>query len=148
VFKNPLAHANPPTAESGDRPPDHRDSSLTIRPAAGLRLAPSNSPGGLSTATAAAKYTSAQFASAATELEVRLSQGKSQCWDNAVGETFFATIKAELLDDGVWPTRRSSEAATLEYIESGHNLHRRHSTLGYLSPATYEATATTVDLVA
>lgn len=65
-----------------------------------------------------------------------------------VGETFFATIKTELLDDGVWPTRRSAEAAIFEYIESDCNLHRRHSTLGYLSPAAYEATATVGNLVA
>lgn len=95
------------------------------------------------------QYTSAQFATAATELGVRLSHGrKGQCWDNAVGESFFATIKTELLDDGVWPTRRCAETAIFEYIESDYNLHRRHSTLGYLSPAAYEATATAVDLVA
>jgi transposase InsO family protein len=95
------------------------------------------------------QYTSAQFTSAATELGVRLSHGrKGQCWDNAVGESFFATIKTELIDDGVWPTRRSAQAAIFEYIESDYNLHRRHSTLGYLSPATYEATATAGDLVA
>jgi transposase InsO family protein len=95
------------------------------------------------------QYTSAQFATAATELGVRLSHGrKGQCWDNAVGESFFATIKTELLDEGVWPTMRSAETAIFEYIESGYSLHRRHSALGYLSPAAYEATATAVDLVA
>jgi transposase InsO family protein len=86
------------------------------------------------------QYTSAQFASAATELGVRLSHGrKGQCWDNAVGESFFATIKTELLDDGIWPTRASAHTAIFEYIEGDYNTHRRHSTLSYRSPAAYEA---------
>jgi transposase InsO family protein len=89
------------------------------------------------------QYTSTQFASVATELGVRLSHGrKGQCWDNAVGESFFATIKTELLEDGVWPTRASTRKAIFEYIEGDYNTHRRHSTLGYLSPAAYETTTT------
>lgn len=95
------------------------------------------------------QYTSAQFATAATDLDVRLSHGrKGQCWDNAVGESFFATIKTELLEYGVWPTRTAAHAAIFEYIEADYNQHRRHSTLGYLSPAAYEQTATATDLVA
>ena len=55
------------------------------------------------------QYTSTQLATAATELGVRLSHGRTgQCWDNAVGESFFATIKNELLEDGAWPTRASA----------------------------------------
>lgn len=95
------------------------------------------------------QYTSAQFAAAATQLGVRLSHArKGQCWDNAVGESFFNTIKTELLEDGIWPTRAAAHAAIFEYIEADYNLHRRHSTLGYLSPAAYENTATTDDLIA
>ena len=89
------------------------------------------------------QYTSTQFARAATELGVRLSHGrKGQCWDNAVGESFFATIKNELLEDGVWPTHAAVRAAIFEYIEGWYNTRRRHSTLGNISPAAYEATAT------
>lgn len=92
------------------------------------------------------QYTSAQFAAVAAELGVALSHGrKGQCWDNAVGESFFATIKTELLEDGVWPTHASARAAIFEYIESDYNLHRRHSTLSYLSPAAYEATAAIIE---
>lgn len=88
------------------------------------------------------QYTSTQFAAAATELGVRLSHGRTgQCWDNAVGESFFATIKNELLHDGVWPTRATAHAAIFDYIEGWYNTRRRHSTLGYLSPAAYENTA-------
>lgn len=95
------------------------------------------------------QYTSTQFATAATDLGVRLSHGRTgQCWDNAVGESFFATIKNELLEDGVWPTRAAAHAAIFEYIEGWYNTRRRHSTLGYLSPAAYEATAAAVTAVA
>jgi transposase InsO family protein len=95
------------------------------------------------------QYTSTQLATAAGELGVRLSHGRTgQCWDNAVGESFFATIKNELLHDGVWPTRASAHAAIFEYIEGWYNTRRRHSTLGYLSPAAYEATSTAHPAVA
>ena len=95
------------------------------------------------------QYTSTQLATAATDLGVRLSHGRTgQCWDNAVGESFFATIKNELLEGGVWPTRAAAHAAIFEYIEGWYNTRRRHSTLGYLSPAAYEATATASSAVA
>jgi transposase InsO family protein len=95
------------------------------------------------------QYTSAQFAAAATDLGVRLSHGrKGQCWDNAVGESFFATIKTELLDDGVWPTRASAHTAIFEYIEGDYNTRRRHSTLGYLNPAAYENTTNITEQIA
>jgi transposase InsO family protein len=89
------------------------------------------------------QYTSTQFAYAATELAVRLSHGrKGQCWDNAVSESFFATIKTELLGDHAWPTRISAHKAIFDYIEGDYNTRRRHSTIGYLAPAAYEATTT------
>ena len=95
------------------------------------------------------QYTSNQLATVAGELGVRLSHGRTgQCWDNAVGESFFATIKNELLEHGVWPTHASAARAIFEYIEGWYNTRRRHSTLGYLSPAAYEATATTATAVA
>ena len=73
------------------------------------------------------------------ELGVRLSVGRSgQCWDNAVAESFFATIKTELLDRRAWPTRAAARHAIFNYIEGWYNTRRRHSTLGYLSPADYE----------
>jgi len=88
------------------------------------------------------QYTSAQFADAATELGVRLSRGrKGECWDNAVGESFFATYKRELTEDRAWPTRAGLDRATFDYIEGDYNIRRRHSTLDRLSPAAYEATA-------
>jgi transposase InsO family protein len=102
------------------------------------------------------QYTSAQFATVAMELGVRLSVGrKGECWDNAVGESFFATIKNELLECQAWPSHRECRTAMFEYIEGWYNTRRLHSSLGYLSPAAYEntrhATGTTdqaMDLVA
>jgi transposase InsO family protein len=73
---------------------------------------------------------------------VRLSVGrKGQCRDRAVAESFFATIKAELLDSRAWPTRVRAEQAIFEWVEGWYNARRQHSTLDYLSPAAYEATA-------
>jgi transposase InsO family protein len=87
------------------------------------------------------QYTSSHYARLAHELNVRLSVGrKGQCWDNAVAESFFATIKTELLDRQGWPTKALAHKAIFTYIEGWYNTHRRHSTLGYLSPATYETT--------
>jgi transposase InsO family protein len=85
------------------------------------------------------QYTSTQFAIAATELDVRLSVGRrGQCWDNAVSESFFATIKKELIHRRPWPTRAAAHTAIFNYIEGWYNTRRRHSSLGNLSPAEYE----------
>lgn len=87
------------------------------------------------------QYTSGQYSRAAADAGVRLSVGrKGQCWDNAVAESFFATIKTELLDRQSWPTKAKAHKAIFEYIEGWYNTRRRHSSLGYLSPAAYEAT--------
>jgi transposase InsO family protein len=86
------------------------------------------------------QYTSGQFAAAAAELGVVLSVGrKGECWDNAVAESFFATIKRELIDDRAWPTRAGLRTAVFDYIEGWYNPRRRHSSLDYRSPAAYEA---------
>lgn len=63
---------------------------------------------------------------------------RGNCWDNAVAESFFATLKTELVADARWETRESARRALFEYIEVWYNLRRRHSTLGYVSPAQYE----------
>jgi putative transposase len=59
---------------------------------------------------------------------------KGDCWDNAVTESFFATLKTELIHRQPWPTRRDAKDAMAEYIESFYNPYRLHSSLGYVSP--------------
>lgn len=68
--------------------------------------------------------------------------GTGDCWDNAVVESFFGTLKTEL-GDPVWETRAEARAEIFEYIEIWYNARRRHSTLGYLSPNQYESTLPT-----
>jgi len=60
------------------------------------------------------------------------------CWDNAVAESFFATLKRELLPNATWATHEEARTAVFEYIEVWYNRQRRHSSLGYLSPVAYE----------
>lgn len=67
---------------------------------------------------------------------------KGNCWDNAVAESFFGTLKKELVHHEVYETREMAEKSIFEYIEVFYNRQRRHSTLGYLSPAEFEALKT------
>ena len=64
---------------------------------------------------------------------------KGNCWDNALAESFFASLKGDLIDRKLWPTRSSVEAAFKEYIENFYNGERRHSALNYTCPIDYEA---------
>jgi putative transposase len=63
---------------------------------------------------------------------------KGDCYDNAVAESFFATLQFELLMKNDWHTRDEARRAIFRYIELWYNRKRRHSTLGYVSPATFE----------
>ena len=65
---------------------------------------------------------------------------KGECHDNAVAESFFGTLKTELVDDADYRTRREAQQSLFEYIEVFYNRQRRHSYLGYVSPAEYERT--------
>jgi putative transposase len=64
---------------------------------------------------------------------------KGDCWDNAVVESFFGTLKKELIHRRPWATMKAAREAIVEYIEVFYNSKRKHSTLGYLSPANFEA---------
>ena len=63
---------------------------------------------------------------------------KGNCWDNAVAESFFATLKKELIHRQSWTSRRELGSAVFEYIEAFYNRDRRHSTLGMHSPVEFE----------
>jgi putative transposase len=68
----------------------------------------------------------------------RSMSGVGRCWDNAVAESFFSTLKVELHPAGAWRTRAEAHRAVFDYIEVFYNGERRHSTLGYLSPLAFE----------
>ena len=65
--------------------------------------------------------------------------GKGDCWDNAMMESFWATLKTELIHPGSYATRDQARAAIFEYIEVFYNRRRRHSAIGYMSPEQFEA---------
>lgn len=86
------------------------------------------------------QYKSHLFRSKLQENGIRLSMGgRGNCWDNAVVESFFKTIKAELQNDARFKTREDARAELFEYIEVFYNRRRMHSTLGYMSPAQFES---------
>jgi putative transposase len=64
---------------------------------------------------------------------------KGDCFDNAVAESFFATLKKELIHGRSWPSKTELRAEVFEYIEVFFNRRRRHSTLGMLSPEQFES---------
>lgn len=86
-----------------------------------------------------------QYASAAYRAElaahgmVASMSAKGDCYDNAVAESFFSTLEFELVMRHDWHTKEEARRAIFRYIETWYNRKRRHSTLGYLSPAAYEA---------
>ena len=63
---------------------------------------------------------------------------RGDCWDNAVAESFFATVKVELVHGATWATRATARTELVEYLELFYNGQRRHSALGYLSPRAFE----------
>jgi putative transposase len=85
------------------------------------------------------QYVALGFGQQARDAGIAVSMGsKGDAYDNAVAESFFATIKKELVHRQSWPSRRDLSSAMFEYIEAFYNRQRRHSTLGYLSPEEYE----------
>ncbi len=84
-------------------------------------------------------YASRDYGAALTSLAAVTSMSrKGDCWDNAVAESFFATIKGELIDYNDYLTRAAAIAAIGEYIDGFYNLTRRHSALDYVSPIEFE----------
>ena len=71
---------------------------------------------------------------------------RGDAYDNAVAETFFATLKKELVNRRSWRSRLELQSAVFEYIEAFYNRRRRHSTLGMVSPAEYEQNQTKRDI--
>jgi putative transposase len=85
------------------------------------------------------QYTSIAFGKRCRELQVRPSMGSvGDCYDNALCESFFATLECEWLDRHRFKTQAEARMAVFDFIEGFYNPRRRHSSLGYLSPANYE----------
>jgi putative transposase len=85
------------------------------------------------------QYTAIDFGKRCREAGVRPSMGSvGDCYDNAMCESFFATLECELLDRVRFTDRAEAELAVFDFIEGFYNTHRRHSALGYLSPVAFE----------
>lgn len=88
------------------------------------------------------QYASEQFQRLLKEHGVTCSMSRSgDCWDNAAMESFFSTLKTERTSRTNYQSRDEARADVFDYIERFYNSRRRHSTLGYLSPADYEKMA-------
>jgi transposase InsO family protein len=85
------------------------------------------------------QYTSIAFGKRCDELGIRPSMGSiGDCFDNAMAESFFASLECELLGRHHFRTHAEAKSAVFQYIEGFYNPHRLHSSLGYLSPITFE----------
>jgi putative transposase len=97
-------------------------------------------PGTVHHSDRGSQYASAEYRRELLEAKMLCSMSrKGDCWDNAVAESFFATLKKELLYREPWPTKARAKAAINEYIASFYNSWRRHTKLGGVSPMKYEA---------
>jgi putative transposase len=95
------------------------------------------------------QYASAEYRQALASRGIQCSMSrKGNCWDNAVVESFFSSLKMELVYLTDFVTRHQARSALFEYIEVFYNRRRRHSSLGYLSPLEYERAALPAKLAA
>ena len=95
--------------------------------------------GGLHHSDRGVQYASAAYRQLLAEAGFTASMSRvGDCWDNAVVESFFATVTKELLVDGLFETRAAASRALFEFIEIWYNRQRRHSTLGYQTPVAFE----------
>lgn len=85
------------------------------------------------------QYTSGEYRNRLASVGIEVSMSRTgNCWDNAVSESFFATLKTELVYRRKWTGRAELREAVFEYIEVFYNRQRLHSTLGYRTPAEAE----------
>jgi putative transposase len=94
-------------------------------------------------------YASEDYRNALRDRGITASMSRTgDCWDNAVAESFFATLKGELVDHERYATRAAAVASIGDYIERFYNPQRRHSHLGYVSPIEFELRSQTAALAA
>jgi transposase InsO family protein len=119
---------------------DHMETSLVSDALTMAIQARRPEPGFVFHSDRGSQYTSDEFRQLlAAHQGVQSLSRKGQCWDNAVGESWFATLKEELIHRQSWATRAQVRRAVFEFIEVFYNRQRLHSSLDYLSPAEYES---------
>ena len=119
---------------------DTLDAELALSALRMAREARRPAPGLIHHSDRGSQYTSDAYrADLAAHRMVASMSGKGDCYDNAVAESFFSTLEFELLMKSDWHTRAEARRAIFQFIETWYNRKRRHSTLGYVSPAAYEA---------
>ena len=118
---------------------DHMRSELVLD---ALQMALANrrpAPGLIWHSDQGSQFVSLAFGQHARAAGIAQSMGsKGDCYDNSVAESFFATLKKELVDRRSWPEKSELRSEIFDYIETFYNRRRRHSTLGMLSPIDYE----------
>jgi len=107
-----------------------------------MALATRPSAGVLHHSDRGVQYASGDYQQALEAAGMKCSMSRTgDCWDNAVVESFFGSLKAELVGQTSFPSRETATAAVFEWIEVFYNRRRRHSSLGYLAPVQYEERA-------
>jgi putative transposase len=104
-----------------------------------MALSQRRAPGVIHHSDQGSQYTSLAFGKRCTEMGVRPSMGSvGDAYDNAMAESFFASLECELLERRSFQTKTAARLAVFSWIEGWYNPRRRHSALGYLSPTDYE----------
>ena len=115
------------------------DQALTTRALERALLMRRPAPGLLHHCDQGSAYTAGHYQAILAQQQCVVSYSRrGNCWDNAVVESFFATLKTELVTDARWQTRPEARAELAAYLDGWYNYERRHSSLGYLSPVQYE----------
>src|SRR5579859_605370 len=109
------------------------------RPCVWLCAVGSQQPGCCAHSDRGSQYTSDAYRATLAEAGITVSMSRTgNCYDNAVTESFFGTVKGECVERACFQTRREARQTIFEYVECFYNRVRRHSSLGYLSPVAYE----------
>lgn len=110
-----------------------------VMDALGMAIAQRRSKGVIHHSDRGSQYTSFAFGKRCREVGIRPSMGSAgDCYDNALAESFFATLECELLERKKFRTREEAARAVFEYLEGWYNPYRRHSSIGQVSPRRYE----------
>lgn len=118
----------------------HTQDDRLVRDALAMAVAQRQpAPGLLHHSDRGRQYASLAYRAQLAQAQMQVSMSRvGDCWDNAVVESFFASLKTELVAGADWRTRDAARQALFHYLEVWYNRQRRHSTLGYRSPADFE----------